>query len=103
MGKINNFRWIIFVLMLSVLGCNSEKTDMIIVIDGQTKVYSEYPESGMPRQEKVITVLGKGVKCKVVTIRYSKDFQFYKIELQDGREGYIIFGDNFRVLSRERM
>jgi hypothetical protein len=73
---------------------------MTIIADEPLNVYSIYPESGMPSQDKVIAVLHKGEACSVIYIRHSKDFQFYKIRLKDGREGYVQFGDKFRIVSK---
>ncbi len=50
----------------------------------------------------VIAVLEKGDRGRVIHIRYSKDFMFYKIKLDDGRMGYVMYGDKFKVVKKDK-
>ena len=99
MGKIVSSIIVIGVLALgtALLGCH--KRDMIVVADEPTKIYKDYPASGPPNQNDVVGTLGKGETGVVLTTRYSKDFMYYKIKLKDGREGYVWFGDKFKVIT----
>jgi uncharacterized protein YgiM (DUF1202 family) len=97
MGKITPLYKTIgmVMLILSLLSCKS--SDMTVVVEEPTRVYKNYPESGPPNQNEVITVLNKGETGIVIHSRYAKDAMYYKIRLKDGRKGYVMFGDKFRV------
>lgn len=86
-------------LILSLLSCN--KTDTTIIVEEPTKVFKNYPDSGPPNQDEVVAVLNKGETGAVIHSRYSKDFMYYKIRLKDGRKGYVMFGDKFRVEKKQ--
>jgi hypothetical protein len=68
----------------------------VVVIQGPTELYSKPYWVGAPGNS-VVAVLQKGDRGKVISIRYSKDFKFYEIQLGDGRSGYIISGDHFII------
>lgn len=104
MGKLNYFMKTIgvFVFMIfSLASCSNGKS--MIIVDAPTKVYKEYPEGGLPSQDKVVSVLNKDEVGDVLQVRYSKDFMYYKIRLKDGREGYVLFGDKFRVVPKNKI
>ena len=84
--------------MLSFISCS--KTELIVVVEGPTNVFKDYPQSGNPNTDSVITILNKGETGEVIHTRYSKDFMFYKIRLKDGREGFVQFGDKFKVVPK---
>jgi hypothetical protein len=103
MGKMSNIIKVIALLAIILFiltSCGGEKS--MIIADEPTKVYSEYPDSGMPKQDKVIAVLNENETSDVLQIKHSKDFQYYRVRLRDGREGYIQFGDKFRVISKNK-
>lgn len=75
-------------------GCSSK--EIYIVIQGPTELLYEADYRDAPGN-RIIAVLGKGVKAKVIHIRYSKEFMFYKIRTDDGRVGYVKYGDDFQV------
>lgn len=81
--------------LIILFGCN--KKELIVIVDGPTQVFKEYPESGVPDKNQVITIINKGENYEVVKTNYSKDFMFYKIKLNDGRVGYLWSGDDFHV------
>ena len=99
MGKIVTSLIIIGMVALgpALFGCH--KRDMIVVAEESTKIYKSYPASGPPNPNDVVGILGKGETGVVVTTRYSKDFMYYKIKLKDGLEGYVWFGDKFKVVT----
>jgi hypothetical protein len=41
--------------------------------------------------------LEAGDSAKVLATRNSKEFMFYKVRLNDGREGFIMLGDDFKI------
>jgi len=84
-------------VVLSLSGCSSTE---IVIAEEPVNVYKNYPQSGKPNQDEVITILRQGETGDVIQTRYSKDFMFYKIRLKDGREGYVLFGDKFRVVPK---
>lgn len=80
-------------LMAGVSGCRDQGT---VVIEGPTKVYAE-PDVENAAGNRIVDILQPGTKGRVVDVRYSKDFKFYRIRLKDGRTGYVMHGDSFRV------
>jgi len=101
MGKITfvaSTIGVVMVVLFSLGGCSN--TDKMVIAEEPTNVYADYPENGKPNQAKVITVLRQGETGDVIQTQYSKDFMFYKIRLKDGREGYVLFGDKFRVVPK---
>lgn len=80
-------------------GCSYKEID--IVIQGPTELLSEADYNDAPGN-RIIVVLDKGVRAKVINIRYSKEFMFYKIRTEDGRVGYVKYGDNFQVFENRR-
>jgi uncharacterized protein YgiM (DUF1202 family) len=100
MGKISCRSTIVAVIMLisSLTGCHEPK--LTIVAEETTKVFKEYPASGPPNSDHVITTLGKGESVDVIRERYSKDYMFYEVQLKDGRTGYLWVGDKFRVVPK---
>ncbi len=43
-------------------------------------------------------VIDKGDRVSVIGTRRSKDCMLYEVKLEDGRIGYITYGDNFKVI-----
>jgi len=101
MGKVALFGKILgmVTMILSLLSCNN--TDSMVIVEEPTRVYKNYPDSGPPNQNEVITVLTKGETGAVIHSRYAKDAMYYKIRLKDGRKGYVMFGDKFRVEKKQ--
>lgn len=101
MGTITHLAKTIGMVALMILSLGScSNADMLVIAEGSIKVYKDYPESGTPSQDKVIAVLNQGETGDVIHTRYSKDFMFHKIRLKDGREGYVWFGDKFKVVPK---
>ena len=101
MGTIIHLSKTIGLVTLLILSlCSCSNADMQVIAEGSTRVYKDYPDSGIPNQDKVIAILNQSETGDVIHQRYSKDFMFYKIRLKDGREGYVWFGDKFRVVPR---
>lgn len=99
MGKINS---ILIFLCFCVSGCEDHKevvtkfpvevySDyMEVVIRLPVENRSEYTDSGV-RRSLVIGVIPAGTKIQVIDTRYSKDFMFYQVKMDDGRKGYILW------------
>jgi len=90
----------VIVLIMSLVSCKN--TAMIVVAEEPTRVFKSYPDSGPPKKDEEIAILNKGETGTVIHSRYSKDFMFYKIRLNDGREGYVWVGDKFRVVPKSQ-
>lgn len=100
MGKIIYFAGIVGVIALIFLSVSCKNKDMIVVAEDSVSVYKSYPESGIPDKNTVIAVLSKGETGDVIKTEHSKDFMFYKIRMNDGMEGYVWFGDKFKVVEK---
>lgn len=111
MGKINKklLLAIFFFFFVITIGgflmirshLTSEQGDLVITENHIDVLKEPYPlnyPSTKPRPNTVIAVLKKGERVKVINYRYGKDYMVYKIKLQDGRNGYVIYKkDAFRV------
>ena len=85
-----------------VVGCSSNLT---VYIEGPTKLLKEpyplnYPSTN-PQPNEIVTVLKKGDVGEVLSSDYGKDYKVYKVKMRDGKIGYLIYGDNFKVLGGE--
>jgi hypothetical protein len=63
---------------------------MEVVIKLPVGNHSEYTDSGV-RRSLVIGVIPVGTKIQVLDTRYSKDFMFYQVKMDDSRKGYILW------------
>lgn len=96
MGKITYVVLATFFLLVTSTALSScSNVDMVVVVENTVEVFEEYPKN--KPGNKLIATLSKGNKAEVIHVRYSKEFKFYRVRLEDGREGYVMFGDNFRV------
>ena len=86
-------------MILSITGCNG--TNSFVIIEGPTDLLSEPDTKDTPGNE-VVATLQKGDRGKVIHVRYSKSFMFYKIKLDDGHTGYVMFGDKFKVVEAQK-
>jgi hypothetical protein len=77
------------------LGCKAG--ELTIIIEKPTELLSK-ADLKDASGNKVILILEKGVKGSVIKSEYSKDFMFYKIRTEDGHVGYVLYGDNLRIL-----
>lgn len=89
----------IVAIFIATHGCSSK--EIYIVIQGPTELLYEADYKDAPGN-RIIAVLDKEVKARVIHIRYSKEFMFYKIRTEDGRVGYVKYGDNFQVFENGR-
>ena len=76
-------------------GCNDSNS--FVIIEGPTDLLSQ-PDTKDTLGNTVVATLQSGDKGKVIHTRYSKSFMFYKIKLDDGRTGYVMYGDKFKVV-----
>lgn len=79
------------------MGCNN--SNFALTAETPTPVYEDYPSSGQPRAN-VIAVLNKGEKAEIIHARYAKDAAYYKVRLNDGREGYVGWEGKFKIESK---
>jgi hypothetical protein len=90
------------------LGC-SEGGDQLIFVQGQTHVLekpiSDLYLAGLRRngatplaKSKIVATLDSGATVRLLKTEYFKDRAAYKIELPDGRRGYVFPGDSIRIL-----
>ena len=99
MGKIVG---ILILLCFCVSGCEDHREVVTklpvevyseyleVVIRLPVEDYAEYSANGV-RKSLVIGVIPAGTKIQVLDTRYSKDFMFYKVKMNDGRKGYILW------------
>jgi hypothetical protein len=81
-----------FVLMTLNAGCGN--SDSMVQATGRVEVYETFPKN--EPGNKIVGVLNPGESAPVLATRRSKEFMFYRIRLADGREGYVMFGDDFK-------
>lgn len=74
-----------------------------IVVQGPLSVYamSEDPSRGQSNSE-IARVTEKDT-LKVMRIRIEKDYMVVRVQLPDGRQGYIFSGGNFSIYSPEEV
>ena len=84
----------ILATLLFGLGCRKQGS---VIIEETTNLYQRptWPDT---TNNTVIAVLKKDEKGQILAIEYSKDFKYYKVRFDDGRVGYVIYGDKFRVV-----
>jgi hypothetical protein len=87
-----------FLVACILAGCGD--TTAFVVIEGPTHLLAK-PDTEDTHGNKVVATLKKGEKGKIIHIRYSKSFMFYKIKVDDGRTGYVMYGDKFKVVKEE--
>ncbi len=80
---------LVLVLVLAYLLIRENQTEILVVVE-QTELLPK-PERKDDKENKPISVLEKGTIGLIVHIRYSKEFMFYKIRLENGLEGYVMF------------
>lgn len=85
---------ILLLFILCLPGCNDP--ECAIVIKEPSPVYEDYPEGGPPTS-KVIAVLEKGERKEVIHTRWSKDCEWFKVRLKDGRIGYVGWNAKFSI------
>jgi hypothetical protein len=98
MGQISHIIKFSYTLLLCLatawvtLAC--EKNDLI-TIKKPTKVLEKaFPEnypSSNPKPNAVIAILNEGTTIKATKKEYGKDFLMYRVQLEDGRNGYIVY------------
>lgn len=98
MGKITRRAWVFGVAafaMVGVMSCESEP-EFVLIVEMTTTLYEDYPTDGPPRA-KIVGVMNEGEIAPVIHIRYAKDAAYYKVRLQDGREGYVGWDGKFKI------
>lgn len=94
---------LMLLIILTSIGCSSKS---IVVIEGPTELLKEpypigYPSTN-PHPNEIVSVLKKGDVGEVLSYDYGKDYKYYKVKMNDGKIGYLIFGDNFKILQQEK-
>ncbi len=97
MGKVIVFSiGIAMIIFFGASSCTEKRAT--IIIQEPTELLQKADIKDAPGN-KVLSILGKGMTGKIVDTKYSKDFMFYKIKMEDGRTGYVMHGDNLKVIS----
>jgi hypothetical protein len=106
--------WLAGVLaVVASLGCEGGG-DQLIVAQGHTRVLEQpLPDyylaalrrggGAAPAKSKVVATLDSGATVRLLKTEYFKDRAAYKIELPDGRRGYVFPGDSIRILGDSAM
>jgi hypothetical protein len=99
-NKIKVFKSLmIFIFIFGILSCGD---NMSVVIEGPVKLLKNpYPQdypSTNPQNNEIIAVLKKGDEGDVLAFSHGKDFKVYKVKMKNGKIGYLISGDNFKVI-----
>lgn len=100
------------VAVVTSLACKSGN-DQLIVAQGRTRVLetslSDVYLAGLqrnggavPTKSKVVATLDSGTTVRLLNTEYFKDRAAYKIELPDGRRGYVFPGDSILLLGSSR-
>ena len=96
MGKVIVFSiGMAMIMLFAASSCNEKRAT--VIIQKPTELLYKADIKDAPGN-KVVCILRKGMTGKIVDTRYSKDFMFYKIKMGDGRTGYVIHGDNLKVV-----
>jgi hypothetical protein len=96
---MDSLRTKLFVLLVAVVCVACDKAGSTVRASGAVEVYKTFPKN--EPGNKVIAVLKPGDSAPVLATRHSKEFMFYKIRLTDGSEGYVMFGDDFKVANSQ--
>jgi hypothetical protein len=72
----------------------------VVRATGKVEVYETYPKN--EPGNKIVGTLSSGELVPVLATRHSKEFMFYRVKLADGREGYVMFGDDFKVEQKKQ-
>lgn len=97
---MDSLRTTLLVLFLAFVCVGCDKVGSTVRASGTVEVYETFPKN--EPGNKVIAVLKAGDSAPVMATRHSKEFMFYKIRLADGSEGYVMFGDDFKVSDSQR-
>ena len=92
MGKIKTV--VLCFIMLFLFGC--AKKDRFVIQQTVT-VYESYPYGGFDNESKVIDTIHAGEVVEIIHVRYSKDAMFFKVRLENGKKGYILWGPKLGV------
>jgi hypothetical protein len=69
-----------------------------LAIVGPAPLYS-LPPHQYPASNPVAATLRPGQSIRVLRLRYGKDFQAFRVETADGRDGWVIGGEGIKVVS----
>jgi len=83
-------------LLASLWGCSNSSE--ILTSESTTKVYRDSPDSCFPdKNVEMLIILNKGESAKVIGRSFQKDCMVLKVQLKDGREGYVLSGKEFTL------
>lgn len=92
---MDSLRTALLVLLMAIVNTGCGDTNSMVRASGKVEVYETFPKS--EPGNKIVAVLNAGESAPVLATRHSKEFMFYRIKLADEREGYVMFGDDFKV------
>lgn len=86
---------VLFVLIGTLFfgGCGSDYQFIVATGPNQTKVLSE-PIPSRYREQTIVAMLNPGDTVKALDYRFLKSAKVYKVELKDGKTGWVTLGDN---------
>ncbi|CAM0556988.1 SH3 domain-containing protein [Halomonas sp. ATBC28] len=90
MGKIILYVIVGGLAALYAMNFFSSTSKFILIAEAPTAVYEDFPASGLPSAQ-VIGVMSKGEVARIFHAEYSKDFMYYKVQLPNGVEGYVLW------------
>jgi hypothetical protein len=92
---MDSLRHALLAFLLIAVNAACGKSDSMVQATGKVEVHETFPKN--EPGNKIVGVLNAGESAPVLATRHSKEFMFYRIRLADGREGYVMFGDDFKV------
>lgn len=97
MGKM---KYIYCCLGLLLLSCISGCKNTYIIASDSVNVYENHYDPAFYKSIKndVKMILKKGDRIKLITMKYDKNYAFYKVKLYDGSIGYIFSGSSISFL-----
>jgi len=92
---MDSLRNALLAFLLITVNAACGNSNSMVQATGKVEVYETFPKN--EPGNKIVGVLNPGESAPVLATRHSKEFMFYRIRLADGREGYVMFGDDFKV------
>jgi hypothetical protein len=98
---------LLFLVLGSMMSAGCGERETILMIEKPTEVRSieqspSSPESSGTNLQpgKVIATLRAGETARTIGVYHGQNHDAFQVKLSDGREGLVIAGDTFRVVSR---
>jgi len=76
----------------------NDRQDRVVVTD-ILEVYATSEPPGRDHSHLVVASVTPAETLKVLRLRYGKDYMVIRVKLPNGQQGYIFYGDHFRIIS----